>query len=221
MVASVFLVAFALVTRQFVAIPRRYWWRLLALGLTGIVLHNGLLYEGLEYTTATTASIILALIAAQVVILDLLIYRRWPDGWSTAGVIMAFTGAAWVLTKGEPAQILTVDLGVGELLAFLSGLSWALYSVLGRELLRVYSPLLVTTLASLIGVSMMLPFLAVKPEVTLAIATDIHAVGMIFFLGFLGSLMALVGECARTRANSAWMKRSISFPRLSVDPNIL
>ncbi len=63
MVACVFLVAFCAAAGQFRAVPRRHWWRFAALGATGILLHNGLLYKGLEYTSATNASIVVSLTA--------------------------------------------------------------------------------------------------------------------------------------------------------------
>lgn len=191
-VAGACLLWFAAVARQFVRVPRRHWWRFLLLGLTGIVLHNGLLYKGLEYTSATTASIILALIAVQVVILDIVLYRRLPDPVTAIGVVLAFAGTAWVLTGGQPGAVADMRFGRGELLVFLSGLAWAVYSVVGRDLLAVYSPLILTTYASIAGVVMMMPFLFERPEVTLAILLDLRAVALIFFLGLLGSALAFL-----------------------------
>ena len=191
-VASAFLLWFAAIARQFVAVPRRYWWRFVLLGLTGIVLHNGLMYKGLEYTTATTASIILALIAVQVVILDVVFYRRIPDKVTAGGVVLAFAGTAWVLSGGQPETFAEMRFGRGELLVFLSGLAWAVYSVVGRDLLETFTPLILTTYASLAGVVMMLPFLFERPEVTLAILSDPRAVALVFFLGLLGSALAFL-----------------------------
>ena len=191
-VASLFLLAFAAMSRQFVRIARHHWWRFLALGVTGIVLHNVLMLKSVEYTQATTVSIILALIAVQVVLIDWIFYRRRPDAWTLTGVVLAFVGAAWVLCEGRPATLLDMQLGAGELLAFLSGLAWAVYSVIGRELLTELSPLFVTMAASVIGVVMMLPFLAVQPEITLALLSDARAVGLIVFLGLLGSALGFL-----------------------------
>ena len=119
------------------------------LGLTGIALHNGLMYKGLEYTSATTASIILALIATQIILLDIVCYRHLPDKLALAGVALAFAGTTYVITGGEPGELFSLHLGVGELLVFLSGLSWAIYSVVGRSLLQELPPLIVTTYATL------------------------------------------------------------------------
>lgn len=191
-VACLFLVAFCAAAGQFRAVPRRHWWRFAALGATGILLHNGLLYKGLEYTSATTASIVVSLITIQVVVLDLLIYRRLPDRLTLCGVLLSFIGTAVVLSEGDLARLGAIGLGPGEILAFLSALAWALYSVLGRDLLDTYSPLLVTTYAALAGLAMLLPFLAVEPRATVAVFSDPRALMLMFFLGLVGSALGFL-----------------------------
>jgi drug/metabolite transporter (DMT)-like permease len=192
LVATVFLLWFMFSARAFVRIPRRLWWRFAVIGVTGILLHNGLLYKGLEYTTAITASVILALIAVQVVVLDVVFYRRIPGGLAVVGVVLSFVGAAFVMTEGDLRQLLRIELGIGEVLVFFSALSWAVYSVVGRDLLEEYSPLLVTTYAAAVGLVCLLPFLFVEPAATVAVYTDARAVALIFFLGFLGTAVGFL-----------------------------
>ena len=190
--ACVFLIAFTAAARQFVPVPRRHWWRFAALGASGILLHNGLLYKGLETTTATTASIILALIAIQVTVLDALCYRRWPDAWALVGVVLSFIGTAYVFTDGQLGQIFALHYGRGDVLVFLSAFAWAVYSVIGRALLDHYAPLAMTTYAAIAGFVMLIPFLFLNPQATLAVATDLRALGLIFFLGFFGSAVGFL-----------------------------
>ena len=190
--ACVFLLWFTAAARQFVPVPPKHWWRFAALGASGILLHNGLLYQGLESTSATTASIILALIAVQVTILDALIYRRMPDSLAVIGVGLSFLGTAYVFTDGQLDQIFAIHYGRGEALVFLSALAWAVYSVLGRDLLNHYSPLTTTTYATLAGFVMLVPFLFVAPQATLAVASDPRALLLIFFLGLFGSAVGFL-----------------------------
>ena len=191
-VAMLFLLLFMWSAKQFAPVARRMWWRLLVLGVTGIFLHNGLMYKGLEYTTATTTSIILALIATQVVILDLIFYRKLPDRLALLGVAVAFLGTLFVITDGRIETLFSVGFGFGEMLIFLSALVWAVYSIVGRDVLEEYSPLLVTTYATVIGVICLAPFLFARPEVTFAIYTDGIAVACIFLLGFIGSALGFL-----------------------------
>lgn len=186
-VATLCLCWFAAMARQFVSIPRRYWLRFTALGITGITLHNGLMFAGMAYISASSASIILGLIALQVVLLDLVFFRRVPRALTLFAVALGFVGAAWAISGGDLRALGTVGIGPGEVLIFLSGLSWAAYSVLGREVLELYSALTVTTYASAIGFASMLPFVFARPDVAVALVTDPAAGAMILFLGVLGS----------------------------------
>ncbi len=192
LVAALFLLWFTAAARQFVAVPRRLWWRFAVLGVSGIVLHNGLMFKGLEYTSATTASIILALVSIQVVILDLVLYRRRPDRLAAVGVVLAFAGTVFVITSGQITALFEIGFGYGELLIFGSGLAWALYSVVGREVLEVMPALAVTTYSTLIGLVFLIPFLFEQPAVTLALYSDVNAVAMIFFLGIVGSALGFL-----------------------------
>ena len=192
MVACVFLVWFCHAAQQFARVPRRHWWRFAALGASGILLHNGLLYKGLEYTSATTASIVVSLISIQVVLLDTVIYRRLPDDLTILGVVLSFIGTAFVLTDGQLDQLFSIGIGRGEVLAFLSALAWAVYSLLGRELLDEYSPLLVTTYAALAGLAMLLPFLFFEPQATVAVFSSPYALLLMFFMGLIGSALGFL-----------------------------
>jgi drug/metabolite transporter (DMT)-like permease len=191
-VASVFLLWFTHFNRQFLRLPVNAWLRFALLGATGIFLHNVLLFKGLEYTSATNASILLALIPVQVAVLDFICYRRTPDWLAGLGILLAFFGTAFVLTAGQLAMIFEIGAGLGELIVFVSALMWAVYSVVGRVVLEEYSPLLVTTYAAAIGALFLFPFLFRQPEVTLAVYTDGAAVAMLFFMGFIGSAVGFL-----------------------------
>jgi drug/metabolite transporter (DMT)-like permease len=82
--------------------------------------------------------------------------------------------------------------GKGEVLILLSGLSWAIYSVVGRDLLKSYQPLLVTAYASVVGVTLMMPSFFHSPSITLDIFTDLQSVVLISFLGVFGSALAFL-----------------------------
>lgn len=192
LVAALFLLAFAYATRDFPRVPRRWWPRFLLLGATGVFLHNGLMFKGLEYTEATTASILLGLIAIQVLLLDLLVYRRRPDRLALLGVMLGFVGTAFVITEGDLFRILEIGFGLGEGLILTSGLCWAVYSVVGREVLEHFSPLAVTTFSTCVGLFFLAPFLAADVAVTAAVFSDPRALLFVFLLGFVGSALGFL-----------------------------
>jgi drug/metabolite transporter (DMT)-like permease len=71
-------------------------------------------------------------------------------------------------------------------------LVWAIYSVVGRDLMTDYSPLVVTTYATVLGVLMLLPAVALEPAATRSILSDPRAVGLMGFLGVFGSALGFL-----------------------------
>jgi drug/metabolite transporter (DMT)-like permease len=192
LIASVVLLIFMKFRRAFLQISIKLWLKFFLLGLTGVLLHNGLMYEGLESVTASTASILLALIAIKITVIDSILSRSMPNWNIIAGVLLGFFGAIYVVTNGHPGRFLDIKVGKGEVLILLSGISWAIYSVIGRDLLKSYQPLLVTTYASVIGVALMMPFFLNSPTVTVEIFTNSQSVALISFLGIFGSALAFL-----------------------------
>ena len=191
-VAAICLVLLMHLGRQFKKVPKVLWWKFLILGITGILLHNGLLYEGLESVTASHASILLALIAVQVTILDAIVSKRLPSTITMVGVFFGFIGVVYVITDGDLYLLREIVFRRGEILVFCSGLAWAIYSVVGKDLLRRYPPILVTTYAALIGLIFLFPFAIADTAKTVAIYSDPKSIGLIFFLGSFGSALAFV-----------------------------
>ena len=191
-VAAICLLFLMQLGRHFKKVPKSLWWKFLILGITGILLHNGLLYEGLESVTASHASILLALIAIQVTILDAVVSRKLPSVVTMVGVFLGFIGVVYVITDGNLYLLREIVFRRGEVLVFCSGLSWAIYSVVGKDLLRRYPPILVTTYAALVGLIFLFPFAVADTVKTVAIYSDAKSLGLIFFLGSFGSALAFV-----------------------------
>lgn len=125
-----------------------------ALGLTGIFLYNLCFFGALGNIPAGRAALFIALnpivtaLAAALILRERLTSRKW------AGIALAFTGAAIVITRGDLAGAMhdiTQSLGIGELLMLGCVFSWAAYTLIGRRALTNLSPLVATTYAALWG----------------------------------------------------------------------
>lgn len=136
-----------------------HWKIVLALGLLGVGAFNALLYSGLQETTATNALLLQSAIPFVVMILDRLLHGVTSPAWQKIGVALSVFGVAAVVFEGDPARVLTLDLGQGDLLIMGSVLVWALYTVT----LRHRPPISATSFIAatfLIGVASMAPFAA-------------------------------------------------------------
>ena len=192
LVATVVLWVFLRASGERAQISRAHLGAFLLLGLTGVFLHNVLVFMGVEHTEANRANVIFSTITIMIAMIDVLWYRQRLSRGMVGGILLGIVGTAIVVTNGAPWRLLDGALGLGDGLILLSAASWALYSVLGRPLLKIYSPLTLTFYASLSGTVMLAPFVVMDWAVLPQLASDSKALAMIGFLGVLNSAVGFL-----------------------------
>jgi len=131
----------------FVREPRRF----LLLGLTGGFGMGFLVFLALQQTHSIVVQIIMNSNPVLIVPLSLLIGERVGMG-KAAGVALGIGGCVLVLSGVSPQVVEENPRHVlGGVLAALSGLSWAAYTVFGRDVVRRHGGLTTTTISMLIG----------------------------------------------------------------------
>ncbi len=127
-----------------------------ALGLTGVFAYNLFFFNGLTLIEAGRAALIIALNPVAITLCSAFIYREALPLSRIVGIPLSVIGALVVITRGEPALILTGGIGRGELLIFGCVLSWMLYSIIGKSAMRGLSPLAAVCWSSIAGTIMLL-----------------------------------------------------------------
>lgn len=192
LVATAVLWVFLRASGERAQISRAHLGAFLLLGLTGVFLHNVLVFMGVEHTEANRANVIFSTITIMIAMIDVLWYRQRLSRGMVGGILLGIVGTAIVVTDGVPWRLLDGAMGLGDGLILLSAASWALYSVLGRPLLKIYSPLTLTFYASLSGTLMLAPFVVLDWAVLPQLASDSKALAMIGFLGVLNSAVGFL-----------------------------
>lgn len=159
----------------------------LFLGLTGICLHNVLMFWGMEHADATRGSIIMGLISVMVAILEFVFYGIRISTLALCGIGLAFIGLAVVVSDGNISALLASGIGFGDLLLIGSALSWAIYSVISRPILERVSALDLTALACVTGTIMLVPMLVKDFSVAVDMMTDPVAITLIGLSGLLAT----------------------------------
>ena len=168
---------------------RRGWWPLVFLGLTGIGAFNGLLYSGLQYTTATNALLLQAAIPAAMVLADRLFFGVRASAWQIVGVTASMLGVAAIVFEGDATAALRLRLGVGDALILISVVVWALYTVFLR-LRPAISPTSFIAVTFSIGVLTMAPPAAMEMQAGATIAWSGPVVAAIVYVALLPSLFS-------------------------------
>jgi drug/metabolite transporter (DMT)-like permease len=106
---------------------------LLLIGGLGLSVTQGLIYTGLNHTTAINAGLIIALMPMITMVLARFILHEPLGPWQAAGSAIAFVGLAVIVVHGDLATLVRLDFDAGELWIVLAALSFALYTVLLRR----------------------------------------------------------------------------------------
>jgi O-acetylserine/cysteine efflux transporter len=162
-----------------------------ALGVLGIAVGQVAQTLGVRAITASTATVMSALIPIFVVIFARIRLGQPIRPRQAAGLVVAFAGVALV-AGGDPRDVLagaSRSNAGGEGLMLISAAAIALYYVLSIGLVDAYSVVTVTALSSLAGAGVLLPVAAWELRHA---AASVTAVGVVAVL-YLAVLVTAVG----------------------------
>lgn len=123
------------------------------LGLTGVFSYNFFFFKGLSLIEAGRASVIIATNPTITALLAALFLKEKLTFRKVLGVLLALTGAFFVITEGNLSVLSEgfTRFGLGELSLLGAVLSWVSYTLIGKVALKKLSPLEATTYACTIG----------------------------------------------------------------------
>jgi len=161
LVASLILIFVLLISGEGISIPKSDIWKIVILGIIGHTAYQLFFIHGLNWTTVSNTSVIMAMTPVFVAFLSTLLKHErihWA-GW--LGIFISFIGFYFVITKqGEAFHFSWEDMR-GDLMIFGGNFLWAIYTVFSKPLLEKISPLKFTSLTLAIGTVFYLPFAAV------------------------------------------------------------
>jgi drug/metabolite transporter (DMT)-like permease len=137
--------------------PRRHVGRVVLLGLLAIPINQGLFISGLARTSPVHAALLYTLTPAFVLTVGLFLGREQASLRKVTGLLLAMLGAM-VVVLGRAVRGGATDPLRGDLMILVAVVAWALYTVLGRDLVREAGPLKSTAWALIAGTVMLLPF---------------------------------------------------------------
>ena len=128
------------------------------LGLTGIAIYNICFFLASKHAPVIKSSLFIASNPVLIILFSALFLKEQITKNNIIGMIVALTGVAFIITEGHLEKL--VQLGFEPIDFILAGavLSWALYSVIGKVVLKKYSSIVSTTYAVGFGTLFLLPF---------------------------------------------------------------
>lgn len=140
---------------------------LLALcGLFGVSVNQLFFYHGLNLTSSINSGIIMTVNPILVVVLSFFILKESVTYTKIIGILLGGTGAVLLTLAGGSGK---GDSTLGDIFLFINALSYAVYLVIAKPLMKKYEPLTVITYVFTFGLFFILLY---PPTLTEFFATD-------------------------------------------------
>lgn len=115
------------------SVIRRHWPILALLGTLGAAIFISLYYTGLTMTTALNALIINSAVPILIPLAVFVLYRETLNRWQALGICLSLMGVIAVITKGDPAILIQLDLNRGDLFVLAAMCVFSIYTALLRK----------------------------------------------------------------------------------------
>ncbi len=174
------------------ALLRRHAGPLLVLAFTGVALFQSLVYLGLRSTTAINAVLINSSAPLFMLLCSWALERERPTLRQAAGMLISLAGILVILSRGELANLLSLEFHAGDAWIVLAMPVWGLYSVLLKRRPADLGGLALIFVISVLGLLMLAPLFFMG-----ALARPLHwpsapqAAGVLY-MGVAASVIAFV-----------------------------
>jgi drug/metabolite transporter (DMT)-like permease len=161
------------------------------LGFFGVmVYHLGLNY-GEQFISPAAASLIIATIPVQIVILAMIFLKEKISFLKALGIIIAMIGVVVISIWGKAESSIKVEYIFGAIAVLIAALMGALYTISGKKLLDRYTGLSLTVYAMLFGSIGLIPFINYS-LFEQASNMSINAWFAVIFLGLFSTIIGYI-----------------------------
>jgi drug/metabolite transporter (DMT)-like permease len=170
-------------------LPRSGWLAMVGMAMAGIFGFSGLLYRGLQLTTATNAALINGTGPLMTAVLAAILLSEKLLGRYILGAFVSLAGVTLIISGGSFQVFLQWQVNTGDLLILFGVGLWGLYSVFGRVATRSLSALSATALSTYVALPLLLMSAAFEWQRTPPIL-DGYVMLAILYIGIFPSVVA-------------------------------
>jgi len=157
-VCLIFLIIFVLKTNKFSKLQKNDIIPIAILGFFGVIVYHFGLNYGEQFISPGIASLIIATIPIQIVILARVILKEKISYSKYFGIILALIGVLVISIWGKEESSLEIEYAFGAVAILIAAILAALYTIAGKRLLERYNGLSLTVYAILFGSIGLIPF---------------------------------------------------------------
>ena len=176
------------------------WRAIVVLGILGVGGYNTFAYIALQYTTATSATLLNSFTPVATIALAFVVLGKRLSRLEAAGVLVSLIGVIIIVGRGSFATLLDFSLNTGDLWMLLAVLVWGVYTVGLQWRPAGVHPMLMLAAFTVVGVATLIPAYASEIASGRHIdATPATLAGILYtgvFPGFLGYVFYNAGVAA-------------------------
>ncbi|MGJ7582439.1 DMT family transporter [Variovorax sp. RHLX14] len=178
----------------------KHWALIAACGAFGIAGYNALGYVALQTVPAANVAFLNSTLPLMVPLAAVILGVE-PITWrALVGIGISFLGVAWIVARGETANLAALRFDGAELLVLLAVANYAVYSVLLRRKPAAINPLVFLAATVAAGLLVLTPFWAFELARGARIPMNPASIGAVFYIGVFASLFAFIlwSRCVAT-----------------------
>jgi drug/metabolite transporter (DMT)-like permease len=174
------------------AVIRRNWPILALLAFLSVPLFQTMVYQGLRSTTTINAVLMNSSAPAFTIAWAWLIDRERATPRQFAGMLISLVGIVVIMTAGEPARLIELELHSGDAWIIAAIPLWALYSVLLKRRPAELGGVAFLFVITLMGVAMLAPFFIAHALIVPPRAPSFEAALAVVYVGVAASVVAFI-----------------------------
>jgi drug/metabolite transporter (DMT)-like permease len=140
-----------------VRIEKKHWGRFVLCSITGIVINQLLFIKGLTLTSTIHASLLILATPLLISLFALIVLKEPLTRAKMVGLVLGIGGSA-LLVSAKESSVHAQNYLLGDVLVLINAVSYAVYFILVKPLMQVYSPLQVIRTVFTLGFVLMVPF---------------------------------------------------------------
>lgn len=187
-VATLILGALTLLPQNRVKLQRKDIFTVAVCGLTGIMLYAVLQNIAMQWTSASSATLIIASYPIITLLMESAIYRIKLSAMKIVAILIAITGV--VILSYVKSELRVEGELLGILLLIIAGVVWAVYNFMMKKVVNHYPPITLLFYTSLFGTIFMLPLALLERSQWQQ--PSLLSFSMMMFLGVFCSVIAFL-----------------------------
>jgi drug/metabolite transporter (DMT)-like permease len=171
---------------------RRHWKLLCLAGFMMPFMVGGVSYVAMTHTSAINAGVIVTSTPVMMVLLSWLILKERITGAVWLGISLAIAGVLYMVSRGNPALLLSLAFNIGDLILVFSCLGVGVYGVTIKKLPAGLHPLSLLTVICAVGAFCHVPFVAYEMAAGEQVVVSVKSAVSLTFLAIFPSVVAIL-----------------------------